>query len=71
MLIGYLKKYVFFLIFPLFLLFTMTQCQQKNVQDNLENGFLNPPNSAKSGVYWYFMDGNLSKEGITKDLEAK
>lgn len=70
MLIGYLKKYVFFLIFPLFLLFTMTQCQQKNVQDNLENGFLNPPNSAKSGVYWYFMDGNLSKEGITKDLEA-
>ncbi|MDR1098584.1 MAG: glycosyl hydrolase [Tannerella sp.] len=36
----------------------------------LEEGFKNPPVSAKSGVYWYFMDGNLSKEGITKDLES-
>ena len=36
----------------------------------LESGFLNPPDSARPGVYWYFMDGNLSKEGMTADLEA-
>ncbi|MGK6352885.1 glycosyl hydrolase [Parapedobacter sp. DT-150] len=37
---------------------------------SLEAGFLNPPDSARPGVYWYFMDGNLSEESITKDLES-
>ncbi|SEA93042.1 alpha-L-rhamnosidase [Flavobacterium gillisiae] len=32
--------------------------------------FLNPPESAKPGVLWMWMGSNLSKEGITKDLEA-
>ena len=38
--------------------------------DTLKAGFLNPPDSACPGVYWYFMDGNLSKEAMTKDLES-
>ena len=38
--------------------------------DILKEGFLNPPDSAKPGVYWYFMDGNLSRDGMTKDLES-
>jgi len=38
--------------------------------DTLKSGFLNPPDSARPGVYWYFMDGNLSKEAMTKDLES-
>ena len=36
----------------------------------LKQGFLNPPDSVRPGVYWYFMDGNISREGMTKDLEA-
>ena len=36
----------------------------------LEAGFKNPPASARPGVYWYFMDGNFSKDAVTKDLEA-
>ena len=32
--------------------------------------FLNPPESAKPGVLWMWMGNNLSKAGITKDLEA-
>jgi hypothetical protein len=36
----------------------------------MEAGFENPPSSARAGVYWYFMDGNFSHEGVTKDLEA-
>ena len=32
--------------------------------------FRNPSSQSRPGVYWYFMDGNLSKEGITKDLES-
>lgn len=36
----------------------------------LRKGFLSPPDWARPGVYWYFMDGNLSEEGMTKDLES-
>jgi hypothetical protein len=45
-------------------------CTAKRSFDYLNAGFKNPPNSSKPGVYWYFMDGNISKSGITKDLEA-
>jgi hypothetical protein len=38
--------------------------------NRLKEAFRNPPETAKPGVYWYFMDGNLSKEGMTKDLES-
>lgn len=36
----------------------------------LEEAFLNPPQSAALGCYYYWDNGNISKEGITKDLEA-
>jgi hypothetical protein len=36
----------------------------------LERGFAAPPDSARPWVYWMWMDGNLSREGITADLEA-
>src|SRR5690606_7130240 len=36
----------------------------------LRSGFVKPPDAAKLGVYWYFMDGNLSEEGMTKDLAS-
>ena len=32
--------------------------------------FRDPPAPARPWVYWFFMDGNLSREGITADLEA-
>ena len=35
----------------------------------LESGFLNPPESAKPRVWWHWMNGNISKEGIKADLE--
>ncbi len=36
----------------------------------LESGFAHPPAAAKPWVYWYFMDGNLNRDGMTADLEA-
>jgi len=33
-------------------------------------GFARPPQSARPWVYWFPLDGNLSREGITADLEA-
>jgi hypothetical protein len=35
---------------------------------NLEKGFMNPPESAKPRVWWHWMNGNISKEGIRADL---
>lgn len=37
---------------------------------NPEKLFLDPPKSAYPGVLWMWMGSNISKEGITKDLEA-
>src|SRR4051812_9065491 len=38
--------------------------------DRLEQSFLNPPLSAKPLVWWHWMNGNVTREGITADLEA-
>ena len=32
--------------------------------------FLNPPTSSKVHTWWHWMGGNITKDGITKDLEA-
>jgi hypothetical protein len=37
--------------------------------DALEKGFVDPPDSAKPRVWWHWTGGNVTKEGITKDLE--
>jgi len=37
--------------------------------DALEQGFRQPPDSAKPRVWWHWMNGNISKEGIKLDLE--
>jgi hypothetical protein len=37
---------------------------------NLEGGFLNPPDSARPWTWWHWMNGCVSREGITADLEA-
>ena len=37
---------------------------------NFEQEFLRPPASAQPWVYYFIMDGNLSRAGITADFEA-
>jgi hypothetical protein len=36
----------------------------------LEAGFRAPPASARPRVWWHWMNGNVTREGITRDLEA-
>ncbi len=35
----------------------------------LEQGFAAPPSSARPRVWWHWMNGNVTKDGIKKDLE--
>jgi len=37
--------------------------------DSLVQGFSDPPSSARPRVWWHWLNGNISKEGITLDLE--
>lgn len=38
--------------------------------DKRETEFITPPSSVQTGTYWYWIDGNVTKEGVEKDLEA-
>jgi hypothetical protein len=38
--------------------------------DVLESGFYDPPAQARPYVWWHWMNGNITREGITADLEA-
>ena len=39
-------------------------------EDPMEDHFAHPPRQMQPFVYWMWMGSNISKEGITKDLEA-
>ena len=41
----------------------------QGADDALEAGFTNPPNAARPRVWWHWMNGNITKEGIRLDLE--
>ena len=43
--------------------------QAQEQPDPLKSGFGNPPNGARPRVWWHWMNGNISKEGIKLDLE--
>lgn len=37
--------------------------------DSLVDGFFSPPNSAKPRVWWHWLDGNITRQGIRLDLD--
>lgn len=63
-----LKSYAVILIS--ILLFSCNGNERSDTIGVLKEQFLHLPEDARPGVYWYFMDGNLSKEGMTADLES-
>ena len=38
--------------------------------ESVRRDFINPPAHTRPGCYWYWINNNISKSGITKDLEA-
>ncbi|MDQ3846865.1 MAG: discoidin domain-containing protein [Bacteroidota bacterium] len=41
---------------------------QTNKGNALAQGFTSPPNAAQPRVWWHWMNGNITKDGIRKDL---
>ena len=52
-----------------FVLLGATLSPAQSAKDPLRSGFENPPEVAKPRVWWHWMNGNITKEGIKLDLE--
>src|SRR5260370_33715697 len=54
------------------LLFTvaLSLCTAPLMASDLSAQFIKPPASARPWVYWFWNNGNVTKAGITADLEA-
>ena len=52
-----------------FLLGAVACLASAQTSDSLKTGFENPPESAKPRVWWHWMNGNITKDGIKLDLE--
>ena len=59
-----MPKLTFILILCSLLVSHLTQAA------DLEAGWMAPPVSARPHTWWHWMNGNISREGITADLEA-
>lgn len=60
---------IFFSAFIVLLAQAVQAQERPNSTTDPSSIFLNPPEAARPGVLWMWMGTNLSKEGITKDLE--
>lgn len=57
------------ILFLLPVIFLLTCCSTNEVSlSELEEGFKNPPEEARPQVWWHWMNGNISKDGIRKDI---
>ena len=56
-----MKKGVLLLLSQLLMLTALAQ--------DLRSGFLNPPQEARPRVWWHWMNGNITRDGIRKDIE--
>ena len=52
------------------MLLSMVWVSLASGQYDLASGFLEPPASARPHTWWHWMSGNITKEGITADLES-
>ena len=65
-------KYAFGVSLGLVLVTTFSDCGAREAApslDSLERSFLSPPQSARPRVWWHWLDGNVSIDGIKLDLE--
>jgi hypothetical protein len=52
------------------LVLALSACAATLQADELERGWTNPPTSARLRAYWWWLNGNVTRAAITRDLEA-
>lgn len=62
-----INKYLFGILIASSLLLSCNSTQKFRSQ--LRSNFVTPPDDAKPLVWWHWMNGNITKGGIRKDLE--
>jgi hypothetical protein len=63
------RSVLYVLLFAALLVAISLKSENSYAQDALESGFRNPPETAKPRTWWHWTNSNVTKEGITKDLE--
>ena len=61
-----MKQFSSLFIIALALVFSFISCNNSK----LEKEFLSPPEDYRVSAYWYWINDNISKEGVVKDLHA-
>ncbi|MDR1336627.1 MAG: glycoside hydrolase family 2 [Tannerella sp.] len=62
---------IWLIALPGILLFSPAMsCHRSDRFVALENGFISPPDSIRIGAYWYWINDNISQEGVVQDLHA-
>lgn len=56
-------------VFIVLCLVSVSPAFTQTSNDSLQKGFEDPPNGARPRVWWHWMNGNITKEGIKLDLE--
>ena len=64
------KSIIIFAEIALLCIFTLSCSQNKPHEDLSIQEFQSPPQNVKINTWWHWLDGNITKEGITRDLEA-
>ena len=49
--------------------FLVLSCNGRKEYRELEAGFMNPPHESRPMALWHWMNGNVTKDGIKKDLQ--
>jgi hypothetical protein len=62
------RKLVTFTALSLLACTAVSTAESATAPDPLADAFRDPPNSARPRVWWHWMNGNVTKDGIAKDL---
>ena len=62
----FLASYLLLAMFAL----TFQSCSDDNSLSDIEKAFISPPESVQTSIYWYWINDNISKEAVVKDLQA-
>ena len=53
----------------IFIICLAAMCQSVSAQDCLMRNFQDPPRDSRPQVWWHWMNGNITRDGIRKDIE--